>query len=311
MDSSTGVGSTPNSSSGQFRHDVAPLPGARAAERKRAKWPIDLRRGGFWASPRHNDDAVTCARHRCHTADVYETEAIVLRSIRYGEADSVLTLYTQARGRVSAIAKGTRKSTSRMGGRLQPAVRVHLGLHEGRGDMQTVRQAQIVEGHAGLWMEGYRLRASGSILEAAMRILIEEEPNEGAYNLLCRGLGLLAKAPPTDLPPRHDSIVLGVHAKLLVVAGLLPRLASCCACDSPGPLVAFSARLGGALCTEHMAHGEPVDAAVFAALARLLGSSLADLREPFPRGVADGVERLIGLVLREHLGVVLRSNAPL
>jgi DNA repair protein RecO (recombination protein O) len=242
---------------------------------------------------------------------VYETEAIVLRSIRYGEADSVLTLYTQARGRVSAIAKGTRKSTSRMGGRLQPAVRVHLGLHEGRGDMQTVRQAQIVEGHAGLWMEGYRLRASGSILEAAMRILIEEEPNEGAYNLLCRGLGLLAKAPPTDLPPRHDSIVLGVHAKLLVVAGLLPRLGSCCACDSPGPLVAFSARMGGALCADHMVHGEPVDAAVFAALAHLLGSPLADLREPFPRGVADGVERLIGLVLREHLGVVLRSNAPL
>lgn len=254
---------------------------------------------------------MTCARRRCHTADVYETEAIVLRSIRYGEADSVLTLYTQARGRVSAIAKGTRKSTSRLGGRLQPAVRVHLGLHEGRGDMQTVRQAQIVEGHAGLWMEGYRLRASGSILEAAMRILIEEEPNEGAYNLLCRGLGLLAKAPPTDLPPRHDSIVLGVHAKLLVVAGLLPRLGSCCACDSPGPLVAFSARMGGALCADHMAHGEPVDAAVFAALAHLLGSPLADLREPFSRGVADGVERLIGLVLREHLGVVLRSNAPL
>jgi DNA repair protein RecO (recombination protein O) len=239
----------------------------------------------------HGWDAVPAllmrARWRCHTPSVYETEAIVLRSIRYGEADSVLTLYTQARGRV------------------------HLGLHEGRGDMQTVRQAQIVEGHAGLWMEGYRLRASGSILEAAMRILIEEEPNEGAYNLLCRGLGLLAKAPPTDLPPRHDSIVLGVHAKLLVVAGLLPRLGSCCACDSPGPLVAFSARMGGALCTDHMAHGEPVDAAVFAALAHLLGSPLADLREPFPRGVADGVERLIGLVLREHLGVVLRSNAPL
>lgn len=251
------------------------------------------------------------SRTCCHTDGVYETEAIVLRSIRYGEADSVLTLYTQVRGRVSAIAKGTRKSTSRLGGRLQPAVRVHLGLHEGRGEMHTVRQAQIIESHAGLWVEGYRLRASGSILEAAMRVLIEEEPNAGAYNLLCRGLGLLAKASPTELPPRHDSIVLGVHAKLLVVAGLLPRLATCAVCESPGPLVSFSARLGGALCAEHASHGEPVDAAVFEAFATLIGSPLADVQAPLPRAVADGVERLTALVLREHLGVVLRSNAPL
>lgn len=242
---------------------------------------------------------------------MYETEAIVLRSIKYGEADSVLTLYTRARGRVSAMAKGTRRSTSKLGGRLQPGVRVQLGLHEGRGEMHTVRQAQLVDAHAGLWIEGYRLRAAGSILEAAMRVLIEEEPNEGAYNLLCRGLSLLASAPATELPPRHDPVVLGVHAKLLVVAGLLPRLGSCAICESPGPLVAFSPRAGGALCGTCARHGEPVDADVFAALATIIGSPLAELREPFPKRVADGVERLIALVLREHLGVVLRSNAPL
>ena len=144
-----------------------------------------------------------------------------------------------------------------------------------------------------------------------MRILIEEDPNVGAYNLLSRGLGLLARAAPTELPPRHETIVLGVHAKLLVVAGLLPRLASCVACDSPGPLVAFSARAGGAICVEHAHLGEAVDPEVFAGLATLIGSQLADLTEPFSRGVAAGVERLIGLVLQEHLGVVLRSNAPL
>lgn len=242
---------------------------------------------------------------------MYETEAIVLRAIRYGEADSVLTLFTRERGRVSAIAKGTRRASSKLGGRLQPAVRVHLGLHEGRGEMHTVRHAQVVDSHAGLWVEGYRLRAAGSILEAALRILVEEEPNEAAYNLLCRGLGLLAAAPPTQLPPRHDPIVLGVHAKLLVVAGLLPRLASCAACDDPGPLVAFSAALGGSLCAEHAGQGEYVAPEVFAAFALLITSALAELTEPFPRGVTDGVERLIGLVLREHLGVVLKSGAPL
>ena len=241
---------------------------------------------------------------------MYETEAIVLRTIRYGEADTVLTLYTRERGRVSAMAKGTRKAGSRMGGRLQPGVRVHLGLHEGRGDMATVRQAQVVEPHAGLWVEGYRLRAAGSVLEAAMRVLAEE-PNVGAYNLLARGLALLAVVPPRETPPRHDAIVLGVHAKLLVVSGLLPRLASCTGCGSDGPLVAFSARTGGSLCADCAQLGEPVAPAVLEALTGLIGRPLSEAGDASPPAAAAGVERIVSLVLQEHLGVVLRSAAPL
>lgn len=247
----------------------------------------------------------------CHNHRVYETEAIVLRSIRYGEADNVLTLYTRERGRVSAMAKGARRAKSKMGGRLQPGVRVYLGLHEGKGDMSTVRQAQVVESHAGLWMEGYRLRAAGSVLEAGMRVLGEEEANEGAYNLLTRGLALLAHVPPRDTPPRHEPIVLGLHAKLLVVAGLLPRLATCVGCGSEGPFVAFSARVGGALCGECASLGEPVNAVVLGAFAELIGRPLAEAAEACPPPAAAGVERIVSLVLQEHLGVVLRSAAPL
>lgn len=242
---------------------------------------------------------------------VYETEAIVLRAIRYGEADSVLTLYTRERGRVSAIAKGTRKATSRLGGRLQPGVRVHLGLHEGRGEMAAIRQAKVVEPHAGLWVEGYRLRAVGSVLEAAMRVLIEHEPNEEAYNLLTRALALLSGAQPRESLPRHDPYVLGVHAKLLVVAGLLPRVTICAACGSAGPLVAFSARVGGALCRDCATLGEPVDGIVLESFAGLVGRPLAEAPQAVVPGAAGGVERLVGLVLQEHLGVTLRSATPL
>lgn len=234
-----------------------------------------------------------------------------MRSIRYGEADSVLTLYTRERGRVSAMAKGTRRAKSKLGGRLQPGVRVHLGLHEGKGEMSTVRHAQVVESHAGLWMEGYRLRAAGSVLEAGMRVLGEEEANEGAYNLLTRGLALLAHVPPRETPPRHEPIVLGLHSKLLVVAGLLPRLATCVGCGSEGPLVAFSARVGGALCGECASLGEPVDPHVLAAFAELVGRPLAEAADACPPRAAVGVERIVSLVLQEHLGVVLRSASPL
>ena len=66
------------------------------------------------------------------------TEAIVLRSIRYGEADRILHLYTPDRGRLSAIAKGARRARSRFGARLEPFFHVRAVLHEGRSELLTV-----------------------------------------------------------------------------------------------------------------------------------------------------------------------------
>src|SRR3954462_5622924 len=74
----------------------------------------------------------------------YKTEAVVLRSMRLGEADRVLHLYTPARGRVGAVAKGGRRTRSRVGARLQPFSHVALVLHEGRGELHTISQVAPV-----------------------------------------------------------------------------------------------------------------------------------------------------------------------
>ncbi|MER3412601.1 MAG: DNA repair protein RecO, partial [Thermoleophilia bacterium] len=63
------------------------------------------------------------------------TEAIVLRSLRFAEADRILHLYTAERGRMGAIAKGARRTRSRLGGRLEPLSHVELVLHLGRGEL--------------------------------------------------------------------------------------------------------------------------------------------------------------------------------
>src|SRR6185437_10602206 len=73
-----------------------------------------------------------------------KTEAIVLRSMRYGEADRILHVYTPNRGRIGAIAKGARRARSRFGGRLEPFFRLQIELHEGRGELLTVTGAQTV-----------------------------------------------------------------------------------------------------------------------------------------------------------------------
>src|SRR5690348_18449277 len=87
----------------------------------------------------------------------YATEAVVLRSIRFGEADRVLHLYTADRGRIGAVAKGVRKTKSRFGARLEPLSHVELQLHQGSGDLQTVTGVSLLRSHHASREQSYRL----------------------------------------------------------------------------------------------------------------------------------------------------------
>jgi DNA repair protein RecO (recombination protein O) len=88
-------------------------------------------------------------------------------------------------------------------------------------------------------------------------------------------------------------------------------LGACARCGGPPPLTGFSATAGGALCEGCAVGAEPVEPAALAALAGLVGRPLAEAGDAVPPAAAAGVERLVGLILREHLGVRLRSAAPL
>src|SRR3954454_12497034 len=118
----------------------------------------------------------------------YKTEAVVLRSIRFGEADRVLHLYTSERGRIGAIAKGVRKTTSRFGGRLEPLSHVELLLHEGSGELQTVTGASLVASHHQTRETPYRLGVGLNGAEAMLRLFGEPEANGRAFEALARFL---------------------------------------------------------------------------------------------------------------------------
>lgn len=237
----------------------------------------------------------------------------MLRTVRYGDADVILTLLTPGLGQVSAIAKGARKPTSKQGGRLQPGVRLHVSLVEGRGDLTILRSSQVVDAGAGIWMDGYRLRAAGSVLEVALRVVPEAEAAEAAYNLLTRALALISTAASRDTPPCIDPYVLGMQAKLLAVSGLVPQLASCASCGASPPLVGFSPTAGGGVCAECLmtSGAEALDPAAADALVAALARPLADAPTCIPADAALGMERLVALMLREHLGVTLKSGTPL
>ncbi len=96
-----------------------------------------------------------------------KTEGIVLRSMRYGEADRILHVFTPQLGRLSAIAKGVRKAKSRFGGRLEPFFRLNLVLYEGRSDLLTVPQVIIDGEPLGGYQELARADAAGKLAELA------------------------------------------------------------------------------------------------------------------------------------------------
>src|SRR5205823_298288 len=118
-----------------------------------------------------------------------------LRSFRLGEADRVLHLYTLDRGRVGAVAKGVRKTTSRFGARLEPLSHVALMLHQGSGELHTVTGADLVRPHSAAREDSYRLSVGLIGAEAMLRLFTEQEANERAFTALTRFLDVLDSSP--------------------------------------------------------------------------------------------------------------------
>jgi len=180
----------------------------------------------------------------------YKTEAVVLRSFRFGEADRVLHLYTLDRGRVGAVAKGVRKTMSRFGARLEPFSHVELLLHQGSGELHTVTGASLVDAHRPAREDPYRLSVGLIGAEAMLRLFVEEERNERAFEALTRFLTVLDGI-PAGLRGRAslDPLALAFQLKLLWLSGYVPHLQSCVECGATDELVGYLPRAGGVVCS--------------------------------------------------------------
>lgn len=235
---------------------------------------------------------------------LFKTEAIVLRSIRYGEADRILHLYTRDRGRVGAIAKGVRRPKSRFGGRLEPLFRVDLVMHEGRGDLSTVTSASTVSAHPRLRDGREPLQRATQACDAVLRLFDSQEPNRPAYNLLCNELTLLDERP--DAACRAHA--LAFRLKLLLAAGFMPELAACAACGEREHLGAFSASAGGVVCAGCEAGSFPLDEAAHGFLVESLAKPLAE-SPAAPEAALRQADRAIAETLEHHAHVRLARVA--
>ena len=154
----------------------------------------------------------------------------MLRTYKLGEADRIVVLLTAENGKVRAVAKGVRKTTSKFGARLEPMSHVRLLLYRGR-ELDIVSQAESVEPLAPLLSSLDRASQGMAVLEAADQLALEREPNPQLYRMLVGVLRTIAERPAPLVVPAF-------YWKLLAAEGLRPELDACVRCGGSEPDVA-------------------------------------------------------------------------
>lgn len=231
-----------------------------------------------------------------------KTQGVVLRSLRYGEADRILHVYTPGRGKMGAIAKGVRRARSRFGGRLEPFFRLNLVLHEGRSELLTVTAAETVAGYPRLREDAAALDTAARACDAVARLFDTSEPHPDVYNLLCNELALLDSEPARA----GHANQLAFRLKLLLAAGFAPQLAACASCGEREHLSGFSGAAGGVVCPACEAGSFPLDQEAHAFLVDALGRPLAQT-PPADRRVLHQAERAIADTVEHHAGIHWRE----
>jgi len=151
---------------------------------------------------------------------------------------------TQGSGKIRAVAKGIRKTTSRFGARLEPFTHVSLMVYRGRGALDTVSQAEIISPFMALRGDLDLFAAGETMLEAVDKVAEEHERNVRLFMLLLTGMRAL-ETQPADPSAVAESFLL----KLLSLSGFHPSLTACAVCGRPEP-ERFASGQGGAVCLE-------------------------------------------------------------
>jgi DNA repair protein RecO (recombination protein O) len=257
---------------------------------------------------------------------LYRDEGVVLRAIKLGEADRIVTVFMQGHGKVRAVAKGIRKTTSKFGARLEPTSRVALQCYKGR-DLDIVTQAETLESNRALREEYALLTHAVPMLEAVDQVAQDREPNPALYRMLTGALRALVDT-------RSPLVTPAFFWKLLSLEGFHPMLDDCARCGaspraeahaSPPAeahegaeavgereLVAFDLEEGGVLCRAcARGGGRPVTPGGLDLLRRVLGGGLNGVLSEPPGPAAHEVEQLGIRALEHHVERRMRSTVLL
>jgi DNA repair protein RecO (recombination protein O) len=233
----------------------------------------------------------------------YKTAAIVLRGRTYGEADRILTLFSSERGKIDAIAKGSRRTKSHLAGRLELGNEVALTMHRGR-NLDVVVSAEIEEAHWQRLVSPERYAAANLVVELVDAFCEPDLAMPDVYRLLTGVLRAIGSSDdPLGVVPRFSLLLLGA-------LGLAPPVDSCIVCGVPlqGKGAWLDQEQGGFAGEECRASWRDMpsldtnDMENIRALATPRGSGVAGLR------ATPAAARAIESLINHHLGRRPRSG---
>ena len=176
----------------------------------------------------------------------YRDRGVVLRTAKLGEADRIITIITSGHGKVRAVAKGARRTRSKLAGHVEPLRHVDLQLYRGRGELDIVTGALTLDRWPTLRSDLDRLGTAMTLAEAVDQSVHDRGDDQVPYQMLIGALGRLDRA--------HSEMLLPAFLlRLLAHEGTAPMLDGCvvgAGCDD-APIVAFDPAGGGVTCATH------------------------------------------------------------
>lgn len=178
-----------------------------------------------------------------YRARQYRTQGLVLKNVPFGEADLLVTVFSRETGKLKVVAKGARRSNSRMVGHFEPLTVTKLALSRGR-NLDIVNQVEVSHNFAPLRNDLTLLTKGLYVLELVDGFGSEASPNQPLYDLSLEVLNALVENPNPDLVLRYFEL------RLLQVSGFMPELFLCVECRQPlePEQHRFSPDAGGTLC---------------------------------------------------------------
>jgi DNA repair protein RecO (recombination protein O) len=176
---------------------------------------------------------------------LYKAKGIVLKSMKLGEADKIVTLISSGRGKIRAVAKGIRKTKSKFGSRLEPFTYIDMLVYEGR-NLDIITQVEIITSFKEIRSDLEKLKYGSVMLELVDHVGQEKEESEDVFALLLAALKSLR-----DSTENLQLLVGAFELKLMSATGYHPQVEACVSCGrrEVGRTV-FSFRYGGILCQE-------------------------------------------------------------
>lgn len=209
------------------------------------------------------------------SAEPVRTPAVVLSRVDYGEADRIVTLFTEAHGKIGVLARGARKSQRRFGAALEPFGILSAAIVPGRGSLATLREATCLRTFPRLLSRLAAIQAASIAIERT-RGLFPERAADPRILAACEALFA-----ELDAAQDHErDLALAFELRVLALTGLSPRIDACARCGKPraGRSGAFAAGQGGIVCQADGGGPLLLSAAALDAMQRALGAGWAEVR---------------------------------